>query len=407
MDPSTSEGTDFSDDFAPRTRRDRGPKPKQELSPIFECVTAPDVVDRDLRKTINAIRGSDDVAKVIVMPDIHAGKAFPNGVAIATRELIYPLAVGSDIGCGMAVARFNCSASSIDQAAADVLLAALPVAVPALIRRSEHANTIPEELLKMELRGRGLESEKGRDARLQLGTLGRGNHFVELQRDEDDNLWVMVHTGSRAMGPMITSCHLKNAEESKTGLPYLNVNTPAGQDYINDMRWAMRYATLNRLAILGAVGDTLKAALDIDMDRQSTLEMPHNFAQVEVHSGESLWVHRKSVLSAKHGEIGIVPGSMAAPSFIVEGLGNPDALNCAAHGAGRDMSRGEAGSKVKTEELLAQTEHVFFDRNKARDLREEAPEAYRDIGKVMRAMRKAELVKQVRKFEPVLSYKVP
>ena len=179
----------------------------------------------------------------------------------------------------------------------------------------------------------------GATAPWQMGTLGCGNHFVELQSDDTGVLWLMVHSGSRAMGQSITELHLARAASSTTGLKYLDTRTEAGRAYLNDMQWAMRYATLNRLAIMARMAEILAAQLGITANEESYLDSPHNFARRETHFGQELIVHRKSAISAQAGEPGLIAGSMGSPSFIVRGLGLEASLCSSSHGAGRALSR--------------------------------------------------------------------
>jgi tRNA-splicing ligase RtcB len=251
-----------------------------------------------------------------------------------------------------------------------------------------------------------LESIRRRDARVQLGTLGRGNHFLEFQCDEEDRLWLMLHTGSRGIGQAIRDFHLQRAAAEgsvSNGLAYVDARTEAGAAYLADMDWALDYASANRDAILKAVTNLIRELFGVEAMAQSRIDCHHNFVRRELHEGEQFWVHRKGAVPAACGEKGIIPGSMGSASFHVEGRGCAASLCSSSHGAGRAMSRDAARRSVTVRELNRQMAGVWFDHRLARRLCDEAPGAYKDIHAVMRSQR--ELTRIVRVLRPVLSYK--
>jgi tRNA-splicing ligase RtcB len=261
---------------------------------------------------------------------------------------------------------------------------------------------LPEEL-EAALSSPALETRKRREGRLELGTLGRGNHFLELQRDEQEQLWLMIHSGSRCMGPAIRHHHEALGERDAAGFVGLPAASERGQAYLADVAWAGRFAALNRERIMQRACAALCALLGAQPDDASLITCDHNHVRRELHEGQSLWVHRKGAQQASAGTLGIVPGSMGSPSYHVQGRGLPEALGSAAHGAGRALARGAARKAIRARDLDTQMRGVWFDARLRDALREEAPAAYKDIGEVMRAQR--ELVRVVRRLEPVLVYK--
>jgi tRNA-splicing ligase RtcB (3'-phosphate/5'-hydroxy nucleic acid ligase) len=360
------------------------------------------------------LRRADDVRRIAVMPDVHLGSEACVGSVIATSRLLYPSAVGGDLGCGMAAMRFTCAAEQLaDRDRAARLLHALARAVPAMTRpraqpvaggaQPADVAELIRELEATPLTTAALESFRRRTAWAQLGTLGSGNHFIELQADEQGQLWMMLHSGSRGIGQEILASHLVRAPRGATGLPFLDAERDEGRRYLADLRWGLRYAEANRRALAQRTAEIVEDVLATSRDETSYLACHHNYIEREVHEGGELWVHRKGAISARRGELGIIPGSMGSPSYHVEGRGHAAALCSSSHGAGRRMSRGEARRKISRRTLEAEMKSVWFDHRHAEQLRDEAPSAYKDIGAVMRAQR--ELTRIVRRLHPLLSYK--
>jgi tRNA-splicing ligase RtcB (3'-phosphate/5'-hydroxy nucleic acid ligase) len=262
---------------------------------------------------------------------------------------------------------------------------------------------LPFELNPRALSSGGLSNRARRDGLVQLGTLGGGNHFLEMQTDDEGALWLMVHSGSRAMGQAVAGHHMKRCETEASGLRYLVADSPAGREYVSDQEWARGYAHQNRLDMVDAVAALLEERFDVAMDDDSMISCDHNHVRQERHDGASYWVHRKGALSAQEGELGLIPGSMGTESFHTEGRGCAASLMSSSHGAGRAMSRTEAKRRISTKELNRQMRGVWFDRAAAARLRDEAPGAYKDVGTVMRAQR--ELTRIVRRVRPLLVFK--
>jgi tRNA-splicing ligase RtcB len=361
-------------------------------------------VTSKVQENLDRLSRSEDVRRVVVLPDVHLGRLVNNGCVAATADLIYPQAVGNDIGCGYSAISLDSAAEFLkDDRRAQTIINQLHRHVPAL--KQSTARVLPDRLTRWALSHETLLKESLRDGAWQLGTLGCGNHFVELQQDDAGKLWLMVHSGSRAMGQAITQFHLDRATPSASGLMYLDTRSAVGQAYLNDMDWAVHYATLNRLAIMARTVELLEASLGITADEESYLDSPHNFARREQHAGTELLVHRKSANSANLGELNLIAGSMGSPSFLVQGLGNEDSLCSSSHGAGRTMSRTEARRRVKPADIKRQLGSVKHDARQLGELCDEAPIAYRDIRKVMQAQR--DLVRQHTRLSPVLNFKYP
>jgi tRNA-splicing ligase RtcB len=351
----------------------------------------------DVERALTRLRASHDVVAIAVMPDVHLAHDVCIGTVVATRRALYPNAVGGDIGCGMAAVRLRGAPGALDRRTAGRVLAGLSERVPVLKHRARVAP--PEALSADRLSDAGLERLRDRDGLLQLGTLGRGNHFLELQRCDEGDLWLMAHSGSRGLGRAIRDFHLARCRRSSTGLDYLETGTPDGEAYLSDLRWALRYAEANRERIVGAAIEVVEAVTGARADRDSYFACHHNHVAHE----DGLLLHRKGAISARDGERGIIPGSMGGPSYHVRGRGVPESLWSSSHGAGRVMSRAQARRRVSVRSLERQVRGVWFDARHAARLVDEAPAAYKDIKQVMRDQR--QLTRIVRELRPELSYK--
>ncbi len=243
-----------------------------------------------------------------------------------------------------------------------------------------------------------------RDGRVQLGTLGRGNHFVELQRDAEDRLWVMIHSGSRGIGQAISQWHLDRARQvSRQRLACLSASSDAGQDYLHDMAWARRYASANRRAMLLFVEEVLFEVVGCRLDWASFVETDHDHLIREQHFGREHWVHRKGAQPASLNKPGLIPGSMGTRSYLVRGRGCAESLSSSSHGAGRALPRSVARQQIGQRQLLREMHGVWFDDQRCDQLRDEAPSAYKDVQAVLRAQR--DLTAIVRELRPMLAYK--
>jgi tRNA-splicing ligase RtcB len=354
----------------------------------------------DVKQSLARLAAAGDVQQIAIMPDVHLASEVCVGVAMATSERIYPAAVGNDIGCGISTVRLEAATDLLpDEKCAASVLGGLYRRVPC----HRHAQmSLPEEFLRAPLSDARLERLKQRDGRVQFGTLGRGNHFLELQADSDEQLWVMVHSGSRAIGQAIASHHAAQCNQERD-LAWLDANSAAGQAYLADMQWALAYASANRLAMLRAVEELFSTRFQASTDWSTYVDVNHNHVLRETHGGSELWVHRKGAQRAGVNEAGLIPGSMGTPTFHTLGRGDEDSLCSSSHGAGRKLSRTEARGRISQRQLERSLGAVWIDQRRAAALREEAPDAYKDIRAVMRAQ--SSLVKIVRELRPVLSYK--
>jgi tRNA-splicing ligase RtcB len=353
-------------------------------------------------KSVERMRRAADVRHVAIMPDAHLAIDVCVGAVVATKQLVYPAAVGSDIGCGMAAAAIDCDAELIsDESSAAQLLSALYREVPSNKHRVRVE--LPAHLREQPLSDPRLDKVAQRDGCVQLGTLGRGNHFLEFQADEEDRLWVMVHSGSRAMGQAITSHHVQKAEGKSSGLCFVDSTSDVGRAYLSDVEWARKYAAENRLWMLRAVEAIMAERFSVMVDWSSLIHSDHDHVRRELHFGEEFLIHRKGAQSARSGEAGIIPGSMGTATFHVVGRGLPGSLESCSHGAGRRLSREAARRQISLRQFERELGDVWCDRRRLGQLRDEAPGAYQDIEKVMQAQKN--LVKVVRRLRPLLTYK--
>ncbi len=358
-----------------------------------------DPLDREVQRAVNILASAEDVQVVALMPDIHLAQDVCVGCVLATRHLIYPQAVGGDMGCGMTTVALDCQSDLLESPGnAAKILRRLEGLVPIL----KHKDSPPYELPSTSLTSSSLRKSADREGRYQLGTLGRGNHFIEIQADEEDGLWICVHSGSRSIGRKIMAHHLAIGDKSEK-FTVLDVRTQQGKDYIHNHEWALNYAKLNREILLQNSCSIFEDIFGVHALPQTQISCHHNQVRLEEVDGSSLWVHRKGAISAKAGEEGIIPGSMGSPSFHVQGRGCTEALNSSSHGAGRTCSRTETRKRVSSKDLVQQMKGVWFDNRKKSTLRDEAPSAYRDITKVMRAQK--DLTCITRRLRPVLNFK--
>jgi tRNA-splicing ligase RtcB len=347
------------------------------------------------------------VNQVAVMPDVHEGTTVPNGIVIATEHRVYPQLVGADIGCGISAIAFQETANRLRQPELRALLEKLKKAIPTLKQPSAVANQHHQSIRRLgNLSCDRLTQQAGRDGRYQLGTLGRGNHFLELSKDSSGRLWGVVHTGSRAMGQYITDYHLNLASGlDDQPLPSLDIRLPEGQAYMSDMEWACKYATANRQSVLNGLADLLENDFRIEVDDSSFIDSPHNIATVQSHQDRNAIVHRKSANIASPCRPGLIAGSMLVGTKIVVGLGHPDSLQSSSHGAGRRLSRKQAAERLATREMIQSLRSVIWHDYLAKRLIDESPRSYRELHQVMAAQR--DLVKSIDTLVPLLNDKRP
>lgn len=342
------------------------------------------------------------------MPDVHWGMGATVGSVIATKQAIVPAAVGVDIGCGMMAVRTTLTADQLPDSLA-AIRADIERAVPKGMESSQTANhakggwaTTPNSVSrawydKFESRWRAILAKHPKvDGKTsdQLGSMGGGNHFIEACLDEEDRVWVMLHSGSRGTGNRIGTYFINAAKEAiakeqldfhlaDKDLAFLTEGSQLFDDYIEAMHFAQDYAMANRELMMVRVLDALRKHVPGFKTDKAAINCHHNYATREVHFGERVWVTRKGAVSARTGELGIIPGSMGTGSFIVEGLGNEDSFCSCSHGAGRVMSRGQAKKLITLDQHKAAMQGI--EARVDEGVLDESPAAYKDIGAVMDA----------------------
>lgn len=345
---------------------------------------------------------------VAVMPDAHVGKGATIGSVIATKGAVIPAAVGVDLGCGMQAVRLNLTSHDLPDNLA-TLRNDIEQAVPHGRTNNggandkgawrelptSHAHRWEKLLPRYQAITEKHPGALGKNTFQHMGTLGTGNHFVEICLDEHDNVWVMLHSGSRGVGNRIGSYFIEQAKREMDryhivdmlpdkDLSYLVEHTQLFDDYVEAVQWAQDYAKENREAMMDNTLIALRKFLGKPFEvTEQAVNCHHNYIEQEQHFGENVWVTRKGAVRARKDELGIIPGSMGTGSFIVRGLGNKDSFCSCSHGAGRVMSRGEAKRKISLEQHAKAMQGI-----EARldgDVLDESPAAYKDITAVMSA----------------------
>ena len=345
---------------------------------------------------------------VAVMPDVHWGIGATVGSVIATKGAIIPAAVGVDIGCGMIAQKLSLTAVDLPDSLV-ALRSAIEHAVPhgrsdgggvndrGAFTNSQYQNSkyLVPFLKRLDVLVEKHPKLGQASTRVvnQLGTLGGGNHFIEICLDENDSVWVMLHSGSRGIGNRIGSIFIEKAKKDMerffiqlpdSNLAYFVEGSENFNDYFEAVSWAQSYALKNRVVMMEAVIRTMRGLIDKEFSLEnSAVECHHNYVARENHFNVDVIVTRKGAVSARLNQLGIIPGSMGAKSFIVSGLGNPDSFNSCSHGAGRRMSRSDAKKMFTVEDHIASTAGVEC--RKDIGVLDETPGAYKDIDAVMKA----------------------
>ncbi|MGK5031179.1 RtcB family protein [Janthinobacterium sp. MDT1-19] len=360
---------------------------------------------------------------VAAMPDVHAGIGATVGSVIPTRGAIIPAAVGVDIGCGMYAVRTTLMASDLPDNLAR-LRSAIEAEVPVGFEQHEWSRVqgsrqvravrpLGDRLAHIVERHRGIAKMLRQFERTwicQAGTLGGGNHFIEICLDEEQRVWVMLHSGSRGIGNVIGRYFIAAAQKDMrrhqlqlpdADLAYVSEGSTVFDDYVEAVDWAQDYALLNRSEMMRRVLDVLaRHAPPFRLDGEA-INCHHNYIARETHGNEELYVTRKGAISARQGELGIIPGSMGARSFIVRGKGNPESFCSCSHGAGRSMSRSEAKRRFNRFDLAEQTAGIEC--RKDGGVVDEIPAAYKDIDAVM--AHQSDLVEVVHTLRQVVCIK--
>jgi tRNA-splicing ligase RtcB len=356
--------------------------------------------------------------QVAIMPDCHQGYGMPIGGVLATDRVIIPNAVGVDIGCGMCAVKTSLKVEQLDKETLKKLMGKIREVIPLGMehhKEKQELNLMPlcndlinnsQEITPV-IKSMKVISQEFNSALKQLGTLGGGNHFIEIQKDAENNIWIMIHSGSRNLGYKVAKYYNEVAIElnkqwhtkvpKEWELAFLPIGTKEAQQYIDEMQYCVDFALSNRKLmmnrIIGCIGNVLfnqdsdKYIKKFPVDWENTegaINIAHNYASLEHHFGRDVWVHRKGATLAREGTIGIIPGSQGTKSYIVKGLGNPDSFMSCSHGAGRLMGRNQAQKNLNLEEEIKKMEDrgIIHGIRTIKDL-DEAAGAYKNIDVVM------------------------
>jgi tRNA-splicing ligase RtcB len=363
-----------------------------------------DIEEGALAQAKNLANHPFAVKWISIMPDSHQGYGMPIGGVMATRDVIIPNAVGVDIGCGMSAVKT--SLKEIDTETIKQIMGEIRKVVPLGFSHQKEAqewtgfdNAPDVPIIQKELTS----------ARNQLGTLGGGNHFIEVQRGNDGFIWVMLHSGSRNFGLKTATEYHKKAQSlcerwmsdiPDKDLAFLPLDTQEGQEYLAGMNYCLDFAFANRALMMDRIMVIVSnITFGAELDR---VNIHHNYAVMEHHFGANVLIHRKGATKATVGLRGIIPGSMGTKSYIVEGLGNPESFNSCSHGAGRRMGRKEASRVLNLEDEQAKMSGIIHGLRTSQDL-DEAPGAYKDIDIVME--NQIDLVRSIVELTPLASIK--
>ena len=371
-------------------------------------------VGEDAVRMLRALASAPWVVEhVAAMPDAHVSENVCVGTVFVTEHTVVPSALGGDLGCGMRAVRVVSSGFSADRSLLDRVVSALERAIP--VGEAEHRgplDDLPEELGRAPLSTGALAHLRERKGPRHLGTLGGGNHFVELDTDAEGGLWLLVHSGSRGLGSAIFAHHARVAETQGQGrgLVGLDVRLALGRAYVDDLAFALAFARANRevltakaLAVvcdvLGLEPESFPEMVAEDLTAPSSVDVHHNFVAEESWGERRLWVHRKGAVRAESGSWVLVPGSMGTASYLARGKGCADSFGSCSHGAGRLLSRKEARKTIRRDAFERSMRKVAYPRGLSDKLVEEAPRAYRDVREVLDDQ--ADLVTPVRRLEPI------
>jgi tRNA-splicing ligase RtcB len=378
------------------------------------AVWASDVDEKTIEQAMRTSRMPFIVDYVALMPDAHFGLGSTVGSVIPTKGAVIPAAIGVDIGCGMIAANTGLAAYQLPDDLGP-LMSQIEQRIPAGVGKGHivgNCQVIPLALVNTQT-FLGLDGKMRDSAHMQMGSLGSGNHFVEVCLDEEDAVWIVLHSGSRGIGNKLAVHHIDIAKglmkdyfitlEDKE-LSYLVEGTPQFDAYITDMLWAQDYALANREAMMKqALHALAMVCAPICINPAEVINCHHNFTQRENVHGKNVWLTRKGAISARTGQLGVIPGSMGTASYIVRGLGSEAGLQSCSHGAGRRMSRTQARRELTANGLCEAMAGKTWNADKAKELVDESPAAYKPIDRVMADQ--ADLVEVVHTLHQVLNYK--
>ena len=356
---------------------------------------------------------------VAAMPDVHHGIGATVGSVIPTLHAIIPAAVGVDIGCGIVAARLSLSSKKVDEKSLKKVFDQISRDVPVGFHQHDERDArtyavepFEKKLIKIKQKHPGIEKRVGKHSSWvrQMGTLGGGNHFIEVCLDEAGRVWAMLHSGSRGIGNAIGTYFIelarKDAERNQLQLPDRDLAYfPEGAQHFDDsveaVGWAQDYARANRTEMMELVLEAMRRHLPSFEVTGEAVNCHHNYVEREKHYGEEVWLTRKGAIRAREGELGIIPGSMGTRSYIVRGRGSAESFQSCAHGAGRRMSRTQAEKRFSVSDLVEQTKNVICRKDKG--VLDEIPGAYKDIDEVM--ANQTDLVEVVHSLKQVICVK--
>lgn len=335
--------------------------------------------------------------KGALMPDAHTGYSLPIGAVVATEGMILPSWVGFDIGCGMCALPTTFKVEDVKQNSKEIfdrIYDYVPVGF------NVHQHPIACDLDPNDLAELGRKAFEGRKGFSALGTLGGGNHFIEIGTDENDMVWIIIHSGSRGVGHGIASEYVRLADPDnkvRDGHHGFRTDSDAGKAYINDLNWALKYALLNRRFMLASVLRAMTFHCDGSGNWGGVINRNHNHAEEK----DGLWIHRKGATHAEEGMMGVIPGNMRDGSFIVRGKGNPESLFSSSHGAGRVLGRKQAERELDVDEFKFTMQGITA--LVGETTLDESPMAYKDIYEVMRLQ--SDLVETLHHVSPIINVK--
>ena len=353
---------------------------------------------------------------IAIMPDGHLGYGMPIGGVLATKGVVIPNAVGVDIGCGMCAVKT--SLKNIDREVLKKIMGEIRKVIPVGFKKHKEAQQNPKGLSMKGFVDYSICEINFDNAMLSLGTLGGGNHFIEIQKGNDGHIWIMIHSGSRNLGKQVADYYNKVAKKlnekwfssvnPKHDLAFLPLDSDEGKAYLKEMQYCVDYALENRKLMMSRIQNIFANEFDGNDNGErisligfdEIINIAHNYARMENHFGQNVMIHRKGATLATEKTIGIIPGSQGAKSYIVKGKGNADSFNSCSHGAGRTMSRKKAKEELNLEEEVAKLEEmeVLHTLRSKKNL-DEAPACYKDIAVVMENQK--DLVEMLVTLEPL------
>ncbi|RMG25307.1 MAG: RtcB family protein [Methanobacteriota archaeon] len=357
------------------------------------------------------------VTRGALMPDAHAGYSLPIGAVVATHGHIVPSWVGYDIGCGMCAMQTSFDKIDVQDHAEDIFRMIYDT-IPVGFKINGTFNLVSDKAKSFvsETMGGSPLSDKAvhdivekKNWKHALGSLGGGNHFIEIGYDDDDKVWIVIHSGSRGVGHGIASHYMKvasNSQKAKEGHYSLRFYSKEGQKYFMDMNWALEFALANRMEMMERVLNAVRSFCDegkVERDFHEVINRNHNHAVERYMDGEHVIIHRKGATHAEAGMYGVIPGNMRDGSFIVRGKGNSDALFSSSHGAGRVLGRKQAKKDLDAQSFKSDMERHGIIARTDEGVLDESPDAYKDIFSVMEMQK--ELVDVVKRIRPLINVK--